>query len=68
MEEAMVARWANMPITDVGNLEYPAYLQYLRDAFIDQMNQTEDGRKYLDDAWLLEQTEPDREASRAFSQ
>lgn len=63
----MVAKWANMPITQVGELEYTAYLQYLRDAFIANMNQTEDGRKYLDDAWLLEQTEPDREASRGFS-
>lgn len=67
MDESMVAKWANISISDVGDLEYTAYLQYLRDAFIYQMNQTEEGRKYLDDAWLLEQTEPDREASRAFS-
>lgn len=64
----MVARWANIPITEVGSLDYLAYLQFLRDAFITEMNTTEEGVKYLDDAWLLEQTEPDREASRSFSQ
>ena len=67
MDESMVARWANMPITQVDDLPYLDYLRYLRDSFIDKMNQTEDGVKYLDNAWLLEQTEPDREASRTFS-
>ena len=67
MDESMVARWANMPITQVADLPYLDYLRDLRDSFIDKMNQTEDGVKYLDNAWLLEQTEPDREASRAFS-
>lgn len=56
-----------MPITQVDDLPYLDYLRYLRDSFIDRMNQTEEGVKYLDDAWLLEQTEPDREASRRFS-
>ena len=67
MDDHMVARWANVPITQVGELPYLDYLLYRRDAFIDQMNSTEDGVKYLDDAWLLEQTKPDREASRRFS-
>lgn len=53
-----------MPITEVDDLPYLDYLQYLRDSFIDTMNQTEEGIRYLDDAWLLSQTEPDREASR----
>lgn len=53
-----------MPITEVDDLPYLDYLQYLRDSFIDTMNQTEEGIQYLDDAWLLSQTEPDREASR----
>ena len=63
----MAAKWANIPITEVDSLDYLAYRRYLRDAFISNMNQTEDGREYLDNAWLLEQTEPDREASREFS-
>lgn len=40
------------------------YLRYRRDAFIYQMNQTEKGREYLDKAYRLEQTKPDRKALR----
>jgi hypothetical protein len=31
----------------------------VRDAFIDRMSQTEDGRDYLEQCWILKQTEPD---------
>lgn len=45
-------------------LDYIEYLQYKRDAFILKMSQTEKGVKYLDNAWRLEQTTPDRESLR----
>ena len=32
----------------------------LRDGFINKMRQTEDGREYLENCWLIKQTEPDR--------
>ena len=35
-----------------------------RDAFIFNLQQTESGREYLEECWLLEQTEPDRKALR----
>ena len=31
----------------------------VRDAFIDRMSQSEDGRDYLEQCWVLTQTEPD---------
>jgi hypothetical protein len=31
----------------------------VRDAFIDRMSKTEDGRDYLEQCWILKQTEPD---------
>lgn len=40
------------------------YLTYRRDAFIYTMNQTEKGQEYLDNAWRMEQTKPDRAALR----
>ena len=40
------------------------YLTWRRDAFIHKWSQTEKGREYLDNAWRLEQTKPDREALR----
>ena len=41
------------------------YLQYLRDGFIYKLNQTEYGREYLEQCWLLEQTRPERKALRS---
>jgi hypothetical protein len=49
---------------DIENLDYMDYLIYRRDAFIWKMSQTEKGEKYLDNAWRLEQTQPDRQALR----
>ena len=45
-------------------MNYLDYLIYRRDAFIYLMGQTEKGEKYLNKAWNLEQTKPDREGLR----
>jgi hypothetical protein len=45
-------------------MDYIAYLTVKRDAFIYQLNQSEAGRTHLENAWYLEQTEPDRKALR----
>ena len=37
----------------------------LRDAFIARKLQSADGREYLDNAWRLEQTEPDVDGLRS---
>lgn len=50
---------------EVQDLDYIEYLEFRRDAFIWRMSQTEKGEEYLDNAWRLEQTEPDRERLRA---
>ncbi len=49
---------------EIEELDYLDYLMYRRDAFIYRMSQTEKGEKYLDNAWRLEQTEPDRKGLR----
>lgn len=41
------------------------YLLYRRDAFIYKMSQTEKGEEYLNNAWRLEQTAPDRDSLRS---
>jgi hypothetical protein len=48
----------------VGQLNYLEFLTYRRDAFIHKLNQTDAGKEYLDNAWRMEQTEPDRQALR----
>lgn len=40
------------------------YLTWRRDAFIYRLSRTEEGREYLDNAWRMEQTAPDREGLR----
>lgn len=56
----LVAEYSGLNFHQVGQLDYGTYLLWLRDAYIHALNQTEDGRKYLDDCWRMEQTKPDR--------
>lgn len=60
----LVAKYTGLNFQQIGQLNYLEFLQYRRDAFIDWLNQSEAGQKYLDNAWRMEQTEPDRAALR----
>jgi hypothetical protein len=60
----LVAAYTGLNFLQIGQLPYLQYLAYRRDAFIDWLNQSETGQKYLRDAWRMEQTEPDRAALR----
>lgn len=62
--ERLVADYTGLNILQVEELDYIDYLLYRRDAFIYRMSQTEEGVKYLNNAWRLEQTKPDRESLR----
>lgn len=44
----------------MNDLNYVEYLRYRRDAFIQMCSETEKGQEYLNNAWRLEQTNPDR--------
>jgi hypothetical protein len=58
----MVASYTGLSFHEVGALDYVQYLTYRRDAYIYNLEQTEDGREYLGNAWRMEQTKPDRKA------
>lgn len=60
----MVSQYVGINIFDVDELPIDAYLFYLREAFIHKMNQTEEGRKYLENCWRVRQTEPDKGSLR----
>lgn len=62
--ERLVAQYTGLNILQVEELDYIDYLMYRRDAFIYRMSQTEEGEKYLNNAWRLEQTKPDRKSLR----
>lgn len=59
-----MARYTGLNILQVQELDILDYLIYRRDAFIYQMSQTEKGEEYLNNAWRLEQTKPDRDGLR----
>ena len=60
----LVAEYTGLSFNEVGELNYLEYLTYRRDAYIHKLNQTESGQEYLDNAWRMEQTQPDRAALR----
>ena len=59
-----MADYAGLDFLQVEALDYLTYLTWRRDAFIHKMSQTEKGQEYLDNAWRMEQTKPDRSALR----
>ena len=62
--EHMTAEYLGVSVPEIENLDYIEYLVYRRDAFIYSLNQTESGREYLDNAYRIQLTEPDRKRLR----
>lgn len=59
-----MAEYTGLNFLQIAELDYLQYLVWLRDAYIYKLNLTEEGREYLDNAWRMEQTKPDRAALR----
>lgn len=57
-----MAEYTGLNFFEVGQLDYLQYLIWRRDAYIHMLSRTEAGQEYLDNAWRMEQTEPDRAA------
>lgn len=62
--EHLVYEYTGLTFLQIDELDYIDYLQYRLDAFIDKLSRTEKGREYLDNAWRIEQTAPDRQTLR----
>lgn len=60
----MVAEYTGLSFFEVAQLNYLQYLVWRRDAYIHMLSRTEAGQEYLDNAWRMEQTKPDRAALR----
>jgi hypothetical protein len=60
----LVAEYTGLNFFEVGELNYLQYLVWRRDAYIHWLNSFEAGKEYLDNAWRMEQTEPDRAGLR----
>jgi len=59
-----VSEYTGLNFLEVGQLNYLQYLIWRRDAFIHMLSRTEAGQEYLDNAWRMEQTKPDRAGLR----
>lgn len=59
-----MSEYTGLSFVEVGRLDYLEYLTYRRDALIYMLSKTEAGEEYLDNAWRMEQTKPDRAALR----
>lgn len=55
----LVADYTGLNFNEVVELDCITFKMLVRDAFIDRMSQTEDGRDYLEQCWVLKQTVPD---------
>ena len=55
-----MSEYTGLNFLEVSRLPYLQFLIWRRDAFIHRLSQTEAGREYLDNAWRMEQTTPDR--------
>lgn len=60
----LVSDYTRLNFNEVMNLDCYTYKLLLKDAFINKMSDTEEGREYLENCWILEQTQPDREGLR----
>lgn len=59
-----MSEYSGLDFLQVGQLDYLTFLFWRRDAYIYMLSKTEGGQEYLDNAWRMEQTEPDRKALR----
>lgn len=62
--EKMTADYLRISVPDVQGLDFIYYLAARRDAYIECLSSTPEGIEYLEEAWRLTLTEPDREAAR----
>ncbi len=65
----MIADYCRINILEVKELPLNEWLMYRRDAFIYNCEQSEKGRKYLKDAYIMMQKKPDiRRLKEVFSE
>lgn len=64
LHEKIIRDYTGFSFAEIENLNFIEYYLYLRDGHIYKLNQTEEGRDYLERCWVSQQTQPDRTALR----
>ena len=67
MSLKMVSDYTRLNFNEVIELDCITFKLLLRDAFVDMMSRTEEGRDYLEQCWILKQTDPDIERLRELT-
>lgn len=62
--EKQVMDYTGLSLLDIQEMDLDVYLFLMREGYIYDLSQTEEGREYLDNCWRVEQTKPDREGLR----
>lgn len=65
-EHKLVADYANMSIPETMELGMIEFYELYRDAFLYNNMSSDEGNKRLEDAWILEQSKPDRSALKSL--
>lgn len=60
-----VYEYTGISFAEQMGLDCLTFKMLLRDAYISRLNRTEEGREYLENCWLMKQTEPDRKKLRS---
>jgi hypothetical protein len=55
-----VSDYSGLNFDECLSLGMDTYKQLFKDAFIHDMKQSKEGKEYLEDCWLLQQTTPNR--------
>lgn len=61
-----VSDYSGVPLDKVLDLPYSQFRLYLRDAWLSNMNMSEDGKKFLETCWRIRQTKADENAIKEY--
>nr|DAE10139.1 MAG TPA: hypothetical protein [Siphoviridae sp. ctGuJ10] len=64
IEYKLVSEYCGCNFNDVFNMGYFYFLYMLKEAFIYRMSQTDSGQEYLENAYRLQMTSPNKEKLR----
>jgi len=64
----LVSEYTGLNFNEVIELDCITFKMLFRDAFVDFMSRTEEGRDYLEQCWILKQTEPNKRALRKLTE
>ena len=60
----LVYEYSGINFEDLMKLDCFTFKMLVRDAYIHKLSQSEEGRDYLEQCWILTQTKPDRKKLR----